>query len=274
MSNFKLTRILAAAGLAVLVHNTTAQSAEFCYGSGEEACPTPESWPDECTVGAEQSPVDAFAGIRERSPLLQFSYRTTPLTVINNGHTTEVEYQDGRAALYVGGKQCRLLQFHFHTTSEHQLGGVSYPMEAHLVHECGPNDLVVVGVLMNYGKDAPNKALGAALDNAPFDDSAGVYVADAVDILGASVNARDLLPRDDRFRTRNYYAYEGSLTTPPCSEIVQWYLLKEPVSISKQQVDTFQRLLEDTSGDGHSFNNRPVQNLNGRSVVEAGRPYF
>lgn len=244
------------------------ESVEFCYGP---ECPLPpERWADEfpdCS-GKTQSPVDIFGTKRNRNLRpIRFHYRPSELVVKNNGHTTEVEYEEGSPDyIRVDGEQCDLLQFHFHTRSEHGIGGNSFPMEAHLVHQCESGRLAVIGVMMHYLSETPNKALNKALMYAPFDEVSGEYIIDTVLVDDVRVNARDLLPRK-----RDYYTYEGSLTTPPCSEIVDWYVMRKSVGISKQQVETFKGILADTSPDKFPFNNRPLQNLNDRAIERRNR---
>ena len=193
-------------------------------------------------------------------PELVFRYRATPLKVLSNGHTVEGEYEPGRGSLQIGGESCELRQFHFHTSAEHAIGGVVAPLEAHLVHACPSGGLAVVGVLMSYARNEPNRALDAALDGAPR--AGGKFVVGEREVPGREVNARALLPADTR-----YFTYGGSLTTPPCSEIVRWIVLKEPMTVSRDQVLRVQQLLTETSPNGFAFNNRPLQELEGRTIL-------
>lgn len=258
--------MLAGWGLPAGATNSTT-SEEFCYGADGD-CLQPDQWPEVCVSGntGRQSPVDIHDSEHTRLPPLQFAYTAAPLTVETNGHTLEVVYDPATSDhVRVGDRICQLQQFHFHHTAEHPLGGTVYPMEAHLVHNCGPDDLLVVGVLLHYLKDQPNPALAAALEHAPRDGDK--FVKDEVEVPGVLVDAGDLLPAN-----RSYFTYGGSLTTPPCSETVSWYVLKTPVSVSKEQVDGFTRLLEDTTPNGFPFNNRPTQTLNDRSISHKGRP--
>ncbi len=234
---------------------------EFCYGPGDGSCTPPDRWPGACNLAASrrQSPVDIFDSRRSRLPELVFRYRPTPLKVLSNGHTVEVEYEAGRGSIAVGGETCELRQFHFHTTAEHAVGGVVAPLEAHLVHACPSGGLVVVGVLMNYARNEPNRALEAALDGAPREG--GRFVEGENEVEGREVDARALLPADTR-----YVTYGGSLTTPPCSEVVRWVVLRQPMTVSRDQVLRLQRLLAETSPDGFARNNRPLQDLERRTI--------
>lgn len=260
-SILRRTLMLAAALISLSVAATAEEPAEFCYGPGDGSCAPPAAWPAACNAASSkrQSPVDIFDSRRSRLPELVFRYRTTPLKVLNNGHTVEVEYAPGRGSLTIGGETCELRQFHFHTTAEHALGGVVAPLEAHLVHACPSGGLTVVGVLMSYARNQPNRALDAALDGAPR--SGGNFVEGEREVAGREVNARALLPADTR-----YFTYGGSLTTPPCSEIVRWIVLQEPVPVAREQVVEVQRLLAETSPNGFAFNNRPLQDLERRTL--------
>jgi carbonic anhydrase len=234
---------------------------EFCYGPGDGSCAPPDRWPGACNLASSnrQSPVDIFDSRRARLPELVFRYRATPLKVLSNGHTVEVEYGEGRGDVRVGGETCALRQFHFHTTAEHAVGGAVAPLEAHLVHACPSGGLVVVGVLMNYAKNEPNRALEAALDGAPR--TGGKFVVGEREVAGREINAQALLPAD-----RRYFTYSGSLTTPPCSEVVRWVVLQRPMEVSRDQVLRLQRLLAETSPDGFARNNRPLQDLERRTI--------
>ncbi len=257
----------------VTVSPTTSVAAdvEFCYGP---ECPLPpDQWADEfpdCS-GNMQSPIDIFGTKRNRNLRpIRFHYRPTELVVKNNGHTTEVEYEEGSPNyIRIGREQCDLLQFHFHTRSEHGVGGNSFPMEAHLVHQCESGRLAVIGVMMHYLSETPNKALNQALTYAPFDEANGEYIVDTAHMDDVHINAKHLLPKHNR----KYFTYKGSLTTPPCSEVVDWYVMKKSVGISKEQMETFKEILTDTSPDHYPFNNRPLQNLSERTI-ERLTPHF
>ena len=210
-------------------------------GSGNVAFPT-------CATGESQSPVNIGVVDDEDMSSIRFNYEPTPLVVINNTHTIEVEYEPG-SSITVGGDTYGLLQFHFHSPSEHTEGGIAYPMEGHLVHARGVGDnveLAVVGFLIEEG--AANPTLQAIWDVMPEEEG-------EVDAHGVTVDAADLLPGGDR----DYYSYSGSLTTPPCSEGVRWMVLEQPIQASAEQIARFREL--------YPMNARPVEPLNGREVV-------
>lgn len=224
----------------------------------------PQHWGDldptfaTCAEGMRQSPIDIAAVDRAGPrPELKFRYRAVPLVVENNGHTLEVPITSDNE-LRIGNDRYRLLQFHFHTPSEHTIGGESLVMEAHLVHIDSNNQLAVVGVMMVAGE--ANATVAAALDNAPATEG-------EVHVQGVAVDPAGLLPA-----SAAYYAYPGSLTTPPCSEGVRWFVLREPITVSPEQVQKladFIRLFP--AYEGFDTNNRPVQPLNDRSVQESRR---
>jgi carbonic anhydrase len=165
--------------------------------------------------------------------------------VVNNGHTIQVNGGAGNS-IRVDGVTYRLLQFHFHTPSEHTLNGKRFPLELHLVHQDASGHLAVVGVLFQQS--------GSNLSLAPVWKHLPSRVGEQRP-LGAAFNAGSLLPAD-----RRSYRYTGSLTTPTCAEGVRWMVMESPVRISLGQVDAFRRLVP--------FNSRPLQPLNGRLLIE------
>lgn len=201
----------------------------------------------ECAAGHAQSPIDIRKPVRQAGlPDLAFDYRDVPLRIVNNGHTVQVN-EDGGGALTIGDHAYTLAQFHFHTPSEERVNGKPYDMVAHLVHKDAAGQLAVVAVL--FKKGARNDALATVLDNMPI--AAGPEHA----VTGRSFNAANLLPA-----RHGYYHFTGSLTTPPCSEGVAWYVMNTPVEVSAAQLRQLHLL--------YRHNNRPVQPLHGREVVE------
>ncbi|MBE7469831.1 MAG: carbonate dehydratase [Anaerolineae bacterium] len=219
---------------------------------GYEGAEGPEFWgelsPDFalCSTGQEQTPIDVPATAPANPADITFNYQPTALTIFNNGHTVQVNYDAG-SSIDVGGKTYQLKQFHFHTPSEHTMNGQSTDLELHLVHQSADNQLAVVGVMLKQGSENP--AYAPVFNNLPVQESEPSAVS------GVTINAADLLPAE-----RTYYRYNGSLTTPPCSEGVQWLLLNTPVELSSAQVSAFQAIFV--------HNARPVQPLNGRSFLQ------
>lgn len=199
-----------------------------------------------CGTGKHQSPIDIVSAVKESLPALEFHYSPSALRIIDTGHSIQVNYAPG-STITVNGERYELKQFHFHEPSEERIHGRSFPMVAHLVHQNAHGDLVVVAVLFKRGK--PNAFLKPIWRNFPADKSVEHLVADA------SVNLADILPSSP-----GYYTFPGSLTTPPCSEDVTWFVLKTPVELSAQQI----KLIDDRYPD----NARPVQPLNDRIVRE------
>jgi carbonic anhydrase len=210
----------------------------------------PAHWGDEspayeaCKLGKQQSPIDIRGAKAAKLPPLAFSYQASPLHIINNGHTIQVNVPPG-SFLNVGGKQYALVQFHFHHPSENELNGKAFPMEAHLVHKDTDGKLAVVAVLLAGGKtNAFIASLWKAIPPQEGEESAPE---------GVTVDPNRLLPP-----SHAYFTFPGSLTTPPCSEDVTWFVLRTPVSLSQGEVSAF--------AAKYPNNARPVQPLNGRTV--------
>ena len=202
----------------------------------------------ECKLGKEQSPIDISTKAAEKTklPAIGFNYKAGAATVSNNGHAVQVDLTDAGSAKLAGGDY-PLLQFHFHAPSEEKIDSKNYPMVAHLVHKNASGSLAVVAVLFREGKE--NAALKPVLDSMPAKEGGKADLKNAFDPAA-------FLPKN-----QGYYAYQGSLTTPPCSQGVAWQVLKEPVELSKAQIDSFRKL--------YKMNARPVQPLNGRKVQES-----
>lgn len=199
-----------------------------------------------CKTGEMQSPLDIKTAGLEKSEAgpLQINYKSSAADLINNGHTIQVSLADGGAAT-LGGKSYKVLQFHFHTPSEEKVNGKGYPINAHLVHKSDDGSLGVIGVFFKVGKE--NQALKGIFAHLPKKEGKTA--------LKSHFDAASLLPA-----TLEYYSYQGSLTTPPCSEGVSFYILKNPIEMSKKQLEAFRKVFK--------MNARPVQPLNGRKVAE------
>jgi carbonic anhydrase len=218
-------------------------------------------------VGLRQSPIalDRRGAVTRWVAPLVFDYDDSTLEVENNGHVIEVPYEAG-SKLRIGGDEYALRQFHFHAPSEHTLNGQRYPLEVHLVHADDEGRLAVVGVLLRKGWHG-NSTVRRVFDIAP--DSVGAVVDEHREI-----NAADLLPVPNwhgRTVATRFYSYSGSLTTPPCSEGVRWYVLNDPVTVSADDVERMHELVARFPHyDGYDDNNRPLQLVNGRKVVKSG----
>jgi carbonic anhydrase len=205
---------------------------------------TPEFAP--CKLGHRQSPIDIVDAHSENLPTIHFDYKRAPLKLIDNGHTIQVNYDRGNS-ITLGSKRYELIQLHFHHPSEEQIQGKPYDMVIHFVHSDEAGKLVVVAVLLTKGK--PNSMLQILWEHVPEQKGKETLVS------GVEMNAADLLPVD-----RHYYSFDGSLTTPPCTEGVSWFVLKTPTEVSPAEIMQFAML--------YPNNARPVQPLYGRAVQQ------
>ena len=198
-----------------------------------------------CIEGKHQSPINITDSVASDLNPLIFNKGASATTFINNGHTVQANIAKGNS-LNVDGSTYNLLQYHFHTPSENAIDGKSYPMEMHLVHANEDGNLAVVGVMFEVAKKR-NKELMTILRALPLN-------AEDENSFEKGVKGYDLLPI-----TQEYYRFDGSLTTPPCSEGVKWFVMKKPVSISDGQL----KQIQDVIGK----NNRPLQEKNSRAIL-------
>jgi carbonic anhydrase len=205
-----------------------------------------------CNAGKEQSPIDIRNAEKADLPAIRFEYKIGPLKyLINNGHTIRVNYHDSPgngSFLIAGGKRYQLTQFHFHRPSEEYIQGKTYDMVIHFMHEAGDGKVAGVAVLLKAG--SANATIRQIWEHMPKTQGK------EEDIAGVAVDPAGLLPT-----SATYYTYMGSLTAPPCSEGVTWFVLKTPVDISPEEIDAFAKL--------YPHDVRPLQPLNGRSVKES-----
>ncbi|WP_448679005.1 carbonic anhydrase [Pseudomonas nicosulfuronedens] len=204
-----------------------------------------------CSSGNEQSPIDVEKSKVEPKRVaaseLKLHYGKAPLTLINNGHTIQASVSDGDRLSYKG-TEYRLLQFHFHNPSEHQFNHQPYPMEMHLVNQDKDGHLLVLGLMVKQGH--ANKQLAALWKQLPAKEGEQTQIAAKL-----APNLAKLVPT-----ASHHLYYHGSLTTPPCTEGVQWVLFEQPIEMSKQQIEQFHQLFPD--------NHRPTQTASGREVDE------
>ncbi len=201
-----------------------------------------------CETGHSQSPIDihSFQAKTLSQTIdadIEFDYRSAPLEVINNGHTIQVNYSEG-SSVKINGQKYELLQFHFHTPSEHTFEGKAYPMEAHLVHKNASGNYAVIGLLIQAGQE--NQLMKTIWAQIPETGKVNT-------IKDISIDVSSFLPAN-----QSYYNYQGSLTTPPCSEGVDWYVMKQPIEADKAQIEQFSAI--------YQLNARPVQPLHGRMI--------
>ena len=196
-----------------------------------------------CQLGKVQSPIDIRDAKVADLPAIKFDYQPAPLRVIDNGHTIQVNYPPG-SSIDVGGTRYELVQFHFHRPSEEKVDGKAHAMVAHLVHKGADGKLAVVAVLLDKGGDNPT--IHAIWSHLPKQKEKEVAAP-------VTIDAARLLPSD-----KGYYTFEGSLTTPPCSEGVRWFVLKKPMTLTTGELTAFGKI--------YPMNARPDQPLNGRTV--------
>src|SRR5579864_3000948 len=200
-----------------------------------------------CKTGHRQSPIDIRGTRNADLPPIQFDYKSSPLHIINDGHTIMVNYVPG-SYISVAGKTYQLKQFHFHRPSEEKIRGEGYDMAVHLVHADEEGNLAVVAVLLQNGEENP--LIQKLWDHLPKKKGK----EEPLD--GVEIDAARLLPAD-----RGYYTFPGSLTTPPCSESVTWFVLKHSVTVSAAEIERFGRL--------YPNNARPTQAQYDRVVLES-----
>ncbi|UVO30273.1 carbonic anhydrase [Bradyrhizobium arachidis] len=199
-----------------------------------------------CAIGGQQSPIDITGTITAPQPPLKMSWAKRPDRIVNNGHTIQLDLAEGDT-LHLGDRGYALKQFHFHHPSEHLVEGKRFAMEAHFVH-ADADGLAVVGVLMVAGK--PNAVFKKIVAAMPSDEGRAVPADPAID-------PSQLLPAQ-----RAYYHYAGSLTTPPCSETVDWIVLANPIEVGETDIAGF--------GKVFPMNARPVQKRDRRFILSSG----
>lgn len=220
-----------------------------------EGAEGPDHWGDidpayaACGTGKSQSPIDLHSASAEDLANIAFHYQASDLRILNNGHTVQVNYDAG-SYIEVDGERYDVAQFHYHAPSEHSIDGQLFPAELHIVHKNAAGQLAVVGILLTEG--AENPAFQPFLSNLPDHEA---EESDA----GVKIDAAAFLPA-----TQTTYRYSGSLTTPPCSEGVSWFVMDHPVELSADQIAALETVFEG--------NNRPVQPINERSLIEDTTP--
>jgi carbonic anhydrase len=245
-----MKKILLRLSVATLLVTTAVFAEEHHGASGEVHWNYEEHGPanwgefgETCQLGKAQSPINILttqtSNIGKSNMLALNESVTSGASVVDNGHAIQVNVDKG-GMVTVDGVDYKLAQFHFHGKSEEQIDGKQYDLVAHMVHKSAFGNLLVVAVLFEEGKTA-NKTVQAVIDS-----------------VGKStqMNPADLLPKN----SNSYFHFMGSLTTPPCSENVKWYVMKEVQSASKEQISALRKF--------YDHNYRPVQLLNGR-VVES-----
>ncbi len=236
--------------LFTILISTTIYSADNTTHWSYEGKTGPTNWSElskgyiNCKIGLSQSPINIKETTTVDLKPIEFHYNPSPLKIINNGHTIQVNYT-AESHIISGGKRFNLLQFHFHTPSEHQINGNHHEMEVHFVHRSEDGQYAVVGVLMKKGTEHP--LIQTLWNNLPKD-------INKVQSINTQIDPGKLIPSN-----QSYYLYSGSLTTPPCSEGLKWHVLMNPIEVSETQIKTFIALFKN--------NARPVQPMNNRKVI-------
>jgi carbonic anhydrase len=199
-----------------------------------------------CAQGRRQSPIDIREGLPVALEPVRFDYRPSRFSVIDTGRTVQVNLAPGNS-IEVGGRRFELVELRFRRPSEERIDGRQFAMSAHLLHRDAQGRTLVVAVLVDPGP--ARAAIQTAWANLPLEKNEEVAARALLDLA-------DLLPAD-----RRYYTYMGSLTTPPCSEGVQWVVMRTPVTASPDQIEVFARL--------YPMNARPVQALAGRRILQS-----
>jgi carbonic anhydrase len=228
--------------------NHKSEGVHWTY-EGETA---PETWAtlsedySDC-AGKSQSPVDITGTVKDSTlkPLYVDYLPSTKLDIFNNGHSVQINYNAG--TFVIEGQEYHLLQFHFHSPSEFTYNGEHFPLEVHLVHADANGNLAVIGVMVEVGTE--NQFFAKFWDKLPDEEG-------ELETFDINFDINNLLPPD-----KGFYHLIGSLTTPPCTEGVKWYLLKTPVEATKEQIEKIALCMPEN-------NNRPVQALNGRVIKE------
>ena len=242
--------------MATVVFSTVVLSAA-ASASGEaphwtyEGAEGPEHWATlngdfaACGAGMEQSPVDLAheAAFSADVETIDRGWAPFKPAIVNNGHTIQANVPEGNVTEF-GGKEYDLLQVHFHSQSEHAIDGKRFPLEAHFVHKADDGSLMVLGVMLVEG--AENAEL-AKIWGAMPSFKGEMQGSEAVDLGG-------LIPKNSKV-----FRYAGSLTTPPCTEIVNWTVFEKPVEVSAEQIAAFTKLYSD--------NARPLQSVNRRMIL-------
>ncbi len=236
----KLMMVLAASAMTLTACSTAAKAPEAKASTGEIDYSNQKDW--EFVSGKMQSPIDIptdkTTPMHEKGEI-ELEYEETVSKVVNNGHSIEGEIE-GKAM--INGREFELKQFHFHAESEHTFDGKHEPIEIHFVHKAEDGRLAVIGVLVEEGEknEAFQEVLDAVDKNQPIEH----------------FDASKLLPE-----SRGYYHYLGSLTTPPLTENVEWYVMKDTIQLSKEQIAAFNKYYSD--------NNRDVQPLDERTILSS-----
>lgn len=246
----KITSIVLASTIMLLANDSIPKKEDIHWGYTGHA--SPEQWGQlsekykECSTGKNQSPINITHSIHSNLPPLSPSYGSDSTSIADNGHTIQVNMASG-STVVIDDITFELKQFHFHAPSENHIEGKSFPLEGHFVNLDKDGNIAVLAIMFEEGEE--NKELAKFWNTMPTK-------AGEIQNLKLSKIANLLLPKD-----KHYYRFNGSLTTPPCTEGVRWFVFKEALSISKEQIEKFHEIM-------HGDNNRPIQPIDARIIVD------
>lgn len=198
-----------------------------------------------CSTGTQQSPINLQGSVRAETAGPKLSWKPAAFKARNNGHTIQLDPTGDAGTAELNGKIYQLRQFHFHAPSEHAVKGERTAMEVHFVHAAEDGGLLVVGVFIVGG--GANPAFSKIMAAAPKTPGS-TPMAEALDLSA-------LLPE-----ARSLYRYEGSLTTPPCSEVVDWNVFSTPIRVGDADIEAFRAIFP--------MNARPLQAVNRRFLLQ------
>ena len=246
----KFSSMILASTILLLANDSATKKEEIHWGYTGHT--SPDKWASlsekyrECGTGLNQSPINITHSIHGNLPPLAPSYESSSNYIVDNGHTVQVNMAAG-STVVIDDIVFELKQFHFHAPSENHIEGKEFPLEGHFVNLDKDGNIAVLAVMFEEGEE--NKELAKFWNTMPTE-------AGEIQKLELAKIANALLPKD-----KHYYRFNGSLTTPPCTEGVRWFVFKETLTISKEQVAKFHDIMK---GD----NNRPIQPLDARIIVD------
>lgn len=245
----RLTIVMAAASLAACSHHEASSSSATAGAESHWTYEDQKEWSkvsaeaQKCASGLRQSPIELNEQALIDEPDIRFDYTRGPAKLFNNGHAIQIAPETAQT-MTRDGEVFALLQAHFHDPSEHHLDGVTYPMELHLVHKRPDGGLAVVGVLFKDGDaNAALEPFFAALPRKKGDEFA----------RSVEFDPAAFLPAD-----RVHFEYEGSLTTPPCTEGVMWFVMRQPLAASAAQIAALKSAIGENARSIQAANDRPV----------------
>ena len=199
-----------------------------------------------CEQGKAQSPIALSKATKATTlPTLVADYKEVEMTVNRKPGLFSLDYPEG-STLLIGDKKYQLSRISFHTPAEHTMRGQKFDLEVQLEHKADDGKIAIISLMMKRGSS--NFALNTLIQKMPKTDTTEPLIVD-----GAFFSPQTLLPAD-----LSYYTYTGSLTTPPCSENVDWYVLKSYVELGKDQLEAFKKLLGNNARTAQPLNTRKI----------------